>query len=158
MARPHYTKGSRKLNEMTIRQAAYADRFRAVTILREFHAEARPAFPFDPARAEAVFKAHLEPDRLALVSDTDAGVQGLLLATADEHPFGAGRIARETIWFMRPAARGREGLRMLTAFEAWAAAQGCVAACMACLPDNDVATIYRRRGYAPAETHFVKSL
>ena len=83
---------------------------------------------------------------------------GVLMAMAFDHPFGAGKWAKETVWYIAPEARGRSALHMLDAYETWAREQGCSAIGMASLATNDVSRIYERRGYAPAETHFVKSL
>ena len=93
---------------MDIRIGDMADRFGAVALAREFHAEARAPFAFDPARAEAVYKAHLgHADRLCMVAADMDGLQGILLAQAGDHPFGALRIAVDTIWYVRATARGR---------------------------------------------------
>jgi hypothetical protein len=59
---------------------------------------------------------------------------------------------------VRPAARGRASLKMIDAYEAWAALQGCVAAGMTSLATNDVSALYRRRGFQPVETLFLKPL
>ncbi|MCK8779093.1 hypothetical protein M0654_03745 [Rhizobium sp. NTR19] len=80
------------------------------------------------------------------------------MAVAFEHPFGAGRIAKETVWYIAPSSRGRCALKMLDAYEAWARAAGCVSVGMASLVSNDISKIYERRGYAAVETHFMKSL
>jgi hypothetical protein len=68
------------------------------------------------------------------------------MAVAFDHPFGAGRIAKETVWFATPLARGRGAIRMLDAYEDWARTAGCVSARMASLANNDVSKIYERRG------------
>ena len=78
------------------------------------------------------------------------------MAAAFEHPFGAGLWAKETVWYISERHRGRGALRMLDAYEMWATGKGCVAIGMASLASNDVSAIYARRGYAPAETHFLK--
>lgn len=80
------------------------------------------------------------------------------MAACFEHPFGAGRMAKESVWYICPAARGRGGIKMLDAYEAWAREQGCQSVGMASLATNDVSRIYERRGYAAVETHFLKPL
>ncbi|MCF1437152.1 GNAT family N-acetyltransferase, partial [Agrobacterium vitis] len=75
-----------------------------------------------------------------------------------DHPFGAGLVAKETVWFIAPQARGRSGLIMLDAYEAWAKSIGCISIGMAALATNDVSSLYARRGYTPAETHFIKPI
>jgi hypothetical protein len=142
---------------MTVRHACPEDRDRVVALLRESHAAAGFSFPFQAAYADQLFRQHLaSPMACVLVAGEPAC--GILMAVAYEHPFGAGRIAKETVWFVSPNARGRLGLAMLDAYEAWARSLGCTSAGMASLTSNDVSRIFERRGYAPVETHFVKSL
>ena len=138
-----------------VRRADEADRLRVIALLRDSHASAGFSFPFSAPHADALFRAHMERG-LILVCGRPA--QGLLMAATFDHPFGAGKWAKETVWYVAPEARGRSALRMLDAYEAWARGQGCVTVGMASLATNDVSRIYERRGYAPAETHFLKSL
>lgn len=138
-----------------VRRATDEDRLRAVRLLGESHKAAGFSFRFDPARAELLFKRHLVGG-LVLVLGRPA--VGLLMASAAEHPFGAGLVAKETVWFIRPEARGRSATKMLDAYEAWAREQGCVAVGMASLASNDVSRLYERRGFVATETHFLKTL
>lgn len=138
-----------------VRPATEADRFAVVRLLRESHAAAGFTFPFQAAYAERLFKQHMA-DGLVLVLGEPA--QGLLMARTFEHPFGAGLWAKETVWFISPSARGKSAFQMLDAYEEWAREQGCNTIGMASLATNDVSGLYARRGYAPAETHFLKAL
>lgn len=140
-----------------IRHADAADRLAVVRLLRDSHAAAGWTFPFIAARAEALFKHHVSaPTACCLVLGEQP--QGLLMAAAFDHPFGAGKIAKETVWFIAPEARGLGALRMLDAYEAWAREQGCDLVGMASLATNDVSRLYERRGYQAVETHFMKTL
>ncbi|NSY10839.1 GNAT family N-acetyltransferase [Agrobacterium vitis] len=142
-----------------VRPGTIADRFAVITLLRESHAAAGYAFRFEAARADALYRLHLDnPMACALLLESDGVVCGLLLASAVDHPFGAGLMAKETVWFIAPQARGRSGLIMLDAYEAWAKSIGCISIGMAALATNDVSSLYVRRGYAPAETHFIKPI
>ena len=138
-----------------VRHAVEGDRFRVISLLRESHAAAGFTFPFQAAYAEALFKSHLAGGLVLLLDDP---AQGVLMARTFEHPFGAGKWAKETVWFISQKARGRSALQMLDVYEAWAREQGCAVAGMASLATNDVSRLYERCGYAPAETHFLKSL
>lgn len=140
-----------------IRFADYSDRLRVVALLRDFHQEAKPGFPFEAARAEAVFKMHLgSVQACCIVMGRPA--HGVLLAAAAVHPFSGRLIAEETIWYVRPAYRGRGSLGLVDAYEEWAAKIGCDQTVMTSLASHDVSSIYRRLGYRPAETHFLKDL
>ena len=140
-----------------VRHAVMSDRAACVRLLRESHEAAGFIFPFKAAYAAALFDLHHTSPQacILVVGDTP---HGLLMASWFEHPFGAGRYAKETVWYVSEAARGRGALKMLDAYEAWAREQGCTAIGMAALATNDVSKIYERRGYAPAETHFIKPL
>lgn len=138
-----------------VRRANHEDRLAVIRLLKESHAAAGFSFPFSAPHADLLFRQHLERG-LVLVAGSPA--QGVLMAGAFEHPFGAGKYAKETVWYIAPSARGRSALQMLDAYEAWAREQGCTTIGMASLATNDVSKLYERRGYAPAETHFVKAL
>lgn len=142
-----------------VRFAQNSDAGAVVELLRQSHAAARWAFPFDPMRAHSLFCHHMQGEKTCvLVLESDGAVAGLLMAGIFDHPFGAGLCANETVWFIAENARGRGSLKMLDAYEAWAKEQGCAVICMASLAINDVSQIYTRRGYAPVETHFMKAL
>lgn len=138
-----------------VRRAVEGDRLAVIRLMKDAHDAAGFTFPFSAPHADMLFRQHLAGG-LVLVAGQPA--QGVLMAMPFDHPFGAGKWAKETVWYIAPEARGRAALRMLDAYEAWAREQGCVTIGMASLATNDVSKIYERRGYAPAETHFVKSL
>lgn len=138
-----------------VRHATQEDRLAVIRLMKDAHSAAGFTFPFSAPHADALFRQHLEQG-LVLVCGQPA--QGVLMAMTFDHPFGAGRWAKETVWYIAPSARGRSALQMLDAYETWAREQGCTTIGMASLASNDVSRIYERRGYAPAETHFVKAL
>lgn len=118
-------------------------------------------FPFEAAYAERLFLLHIvNRNCCALLHDVDGTAQGVLLASFSEHPFGPTWLARETAWWIDPTHRGgTAAVRMLDAYEHWAALNRCTFAGMAGMGDDpDVAVLYRRRGYRTAETHFLKAL
>lgn len=83
------------------------------------------------------------------------GRTGALGAMSGPHPFNYDHlIAQELFWW----SEGREGLRLLDAFEAWAR-EHCHSVRMITLeavePDR-TARIYERRGYTPLERGFIK--
>lgn len=142
---------------MDVRFAEQSDRDRVIALLRESHEAAGFSFPFMAAYADRLFQQHLANCR-ACVIVADYPAQGVLMALAFEHPFGAGMFAKETVWFVTDAARGRGAVKMLDAYEVWARSIGCVSAGMASLVSNDVSKLYERRGYSAVETHFIKPL
>ncbi|MEI3806828.1 GNAT family N-acetyltransferase [Agrobacterium sp. CCNWLW32] len=142
---------------MDVRFATRKDRDRVVALLRESHEAAGFTFPFQAAYADRLFQQHMASDKACVLVAGDP-VQGVLMACAFEHPFGVGRIAKETVWYVTPGARGRGSIKMLDAYEKWARSVGCVVAGMASLATNDVSNLYERRGYSAVETHFMKPL
>lgn len=138
-----------------VRRATPDDRLAIIRLLKESHEAAGFTFPFSAPHADALFQRHMASG-LALVCGDPA--RGVLMALTFDHPFGAGKWAKESVWYIAPDARGRSAVQMLDAYEAWAREQGCVTVGMASLATNDVSRIYERRGYAPAETHFLKAL
>lgn len=138
-----------------VRHATVEDRFVILRLLKDAHKSASLPFPFSASHVSVMLDDHMATG-LVLVFGEPA--KGVLMAKTFEHPFGAGKWAKETVWYIAPEARGRHALQMLDAYEAWAREQGCSAIGMASLAPNDVSRIYGRRGYVPVETHFVKSL
>lgn len=144
---------------MTVRLAIPTDRMRIVRLLKDAHAAAAMPFAFSAPHALALADRHIaSPDLLAAVFAPSGAAQGVLLAACQDHPFSPVKYAAETVWWIAPEARGA-GAAMLEFYEAWAAEQGCAFAGMAALSTFPrAATIYRRRGYREAETHFLKPL
>lgn len=150
-----------------IRPAASTDKTHVIELLRDsrvgagFDTPTGPTgftFQFDPDYAERLFLIHLRGRNLCIVYDVAGRAEGVLMAAATEHPFGPVWLARETVWWIDPAHRGSAAVRMLDAYEAWAAAQGCQFVGMAGMGDDPaVAKLYQRRGYRVAETHYLKA-
>lgn len=149
-----------------IRDGRTCDALRAVVLLRSSHAAAGFGgdsgftFPFDPAYAARLFLSHIgHGDRYCGVLEINGRAEGVLLASAYEHPFGPVRVAKETVWWIDPAHRGRSAVAMLAAYEAWAKEHSCAFTGMAGMGDASmVGSLYMRRGYQRAETTFLKAL
>ena len=71
-------------------------------------------------------------------------------------------VASEMFWFTAPEVRtAGAGLTLFSQFEDWAKERGAKRAVMAHLQNSmpeRLARFYSRRGYSPAETHFIKHL
>lgn len=150
--------------KINVRKGTRADRAPAVRMMRDFlnaiNWHAGPiAIEFDAARAEQLYLHHASrDDAIALVLEVDDAPCGVLLAQYAEHPFGAGRIAMETAWWIDPGARGIGAAQvMLSAYEAWACERACGYVSMSSLDDR-VNNILARAGYLIVETRFAKRL
>jgi hypothetical protein len=143
---------------VTVRRATAADRVSVVRMLRDAHAAGGLPFAFSAPHAMALADRHVaEQNLLALVAGDPC--RGVLLASAQDHPFAAVRYAMETVWWISPDARGLFAADMLRAYEAWATEQGCAFAGMAALAAFPRAgIIYRRAGFRETETHYLKPL
>lgn len=146
---------------MIVRRALPCDKGRLLVMARAFHAASGTPLPFSAAAASLVADAAMaDPDRLCLVlADAGGTARGALLALAGDHHFSPVRIASEIMWWIDPDYRGRAAGDMIAAYEQWAAERGCDFIHMAGLGgDPAVSALYRRRGYQPAETHFMKPI
>lgn len=144
---------------MAIRYATRSDVDRAVELIRESHAAAGFEFPFIESYARALFFRHIgNSDAACILLELRGDVQGILMVTHGEHPFGAGRVARETLWYISPKGRGSNAIKMLKAYEEWAKLHKCDMVSMASLVSNDVSKLYERLGYKSVEVHFTKVL
>jgi GNAT superfamily N-acetyltransferase len=144
---------------MTIRPATLADVPRLVAGFRQFVATSHYAafVPDAPAHVTALSE-HLvtAPTTTVLVTETDAGVTGLLGLGVTAHPYSGQRLAVEVIWWVAPEARGC-GPALLRAGERWAAEQGADAIQMIAPADaagRRVGRFYERRGYQAVETTY----
>ena len=127
-----------------IRPATLADIHRLVGWAQKFHAISGMAAPFD---AEAVpgMLARMIESQDAVVLTSEHGAIGGVLIPAYCAPSWI--IAVELFWWAE-----KDGLRLLRAFEEWAAQKGAQEVRMTSLSAQPRATeILSRRGYAAAE-------
>lgn len=152
-----------------IREATAADCKAAIRLLRDSRVGAQfdradgPTgfvFPFDPAYAARLFLSYLSCERrYCYVHDVGGVAQGILMAHAFEHDFTPVWISQERLWWIDPSHRGSAAVRMLDAYEDWAASQGCKFVGMAGMGEDPIVRkLYERRGYRAAELHFLKAL
>lgn len=146
---------------MTIRMAQHRDKLRVLHMLKAAHAAAQLPFPFSGAYAARLFDQQTQlPDRCCIVStDGNDVARGVLMASITEHPFGPFKMASEVAWWIDKSHRGISAPRMLDRYEKWAIDNGCHFAGMAAMSIAPAAqVIYLRRGYQPAEVHYLKKL
>lgn len=142
-----------------IRYAIRDDVDRVVELMRESHQAAGFEFEFIESYARALFFHHLSNDTAAcIVLDLSGVVEGVLMCAYGQHPFGAGRVAKETLWYISKRGRGGSAFKMLKEYENWSVSHKCDIISMASLVSNDVSAIYNKLGYKPLEVHFIKAL
>ncbi len=84
--------------------------------------------------------------------------QGMIAGIIYEHYFNTEVISQELFWWVDPESRGGVGLKLLSAFENWSKDNGAEKIMMISLEANDVSKVYKKRGYAPLEHTFVRSI
>lgn len=84
---------------------------------------------------------------------------GFIAGQSTNFPFGPGKIASETAWWIDPDSRGENrGAKLMQAFEYWAKnIAGCSFISMTSL-DKDVEKIYKKNGYKLYERAYMKLL
>lgn len=134
-----------------VRAATRADRFALVRMARDFHDAASLPFPFDAAHAERTALAMMERGGVFVRDD----LRGMIGGDVAAHPFWPVRVATVALWWVDPSCRGR-GLALLRAFEDWARGQGAEAVFVRAIRD-DAGPLFRRLGYAPADSAYVRA-
>jgi GNAT superfamily N-acetyltransferase len=148
---------------MTVRLAEPADVDRVVAMGLRFANESSYAALYGPADAEkvATLTATLAQSAAAcvFVAEVDGAVVGLMAGHLYEHPmFADVRMASEVIWWVEPEHRaGRTAVRLLAAFEQWAADHGATHVHMIAWTDR-VGAFYQKRHYVPSESAFVRRI
>lgn len=142
-----------------IRSATRRDVPAMVGMAQRFH-EASPAasLKFSPAAAAAVSMTAIDsPSCLALILDIDGAV-GALVASVMVYPLGSDLLAKESVFWIEPSARGRWAVPMIRAYEAWAEGKGARAVGLSCFADGRTAKLFARAGFEPTEIHSIKGL
>jgi hypothetical protein len=133
-------------------RATAADVPRIVDLGARFHAySCHRGIPFDAEAFRGVAERLVEGGAVFL---SDDGMCGGLVSPLYFNP--AFSVAVELFWY---APNGGKGLR--EEFEAWAEEQGVSAIQFSAMADDHlpaVTRLYRRAGYAPIETLFLKRL
>lgn len=140
------------MGRQVIREATEGDIPALVAMGKEFIEKAGHAY--DPACAEQMLRQMvLDDSAVLLVNDNVTAMIGGLVY---RHFFNTEMVAQELFWW----ANGG-GLKLLDAFEEWAKSKGATKILMVCLdaiqPER-VAKIYTRRGYAPLEHTFARTI
>jgi hypothetical protein len=138
-----------------IREATASDIPRLLEMGAKFSDKARliESVGYDAESMAKSFAFMVEDENCAVF----IGESGAIGGQKAPHPFNHEHwIAQELFWW----SEGREGLRLLTAFELWASAY-CHTLRMICLeavePER-MARLYLKRGYEPLEHGYIKRL
>lgn len=141
-----------------IRRATLNDTLPVLSLLREAHSAALAKFfEFDAAMAERQFTTHLaSPESICLVYEADNEPRGIFVGVATNYPSGPVKLAIEVVFWVSPQYRGSAWIRIMREFETWAADNGCAFTSISSKQDERFSSALERRGYAPAETHYLR--
>jgi predicted N-acetyltransferase YhbS len=96
------------------------------------------------------------PEQCAFVLDDGGEVIGFIFVLVSKSPISREIVGKKMSWIVRPGREG-EGLRLLRAAEAWAAAMGATRF-LASLPSANPREVMMRLGYEPFETVYERRL
>lgn len=134
---------------------------------KRFHAEAKEAGPFDPARVSGFLSGVCRSGRAAMfVAENEeypASPKGFLVAQCGENYLTGEVIAEETAIFVMPDHRAEGvGQKLFDAFESWARdemkANRIRVTAQSSLRPEAVAKWFARRGFKEAERSFTKEV
>jgi GNAT superfamily N-acetyltransferase len=104
---------------------------------------------YDAASMEATFRAMIERDEFCLFVGDNGAIGGIKAP----HPFNHAKLmADELFWW----SEGREGMRLLEAYEEWAGDAIIRMTTLEAVNPDRMGKFYQRRGYRPLERVFVK--
>lgn len=105
---------------------------------------------YDPASMEATFRAMIERDEFCLFIGETGAIGGMMAP----HPFNHSQMmADELFWW----SEGREGLRLLEAYEEWAGDAMIRMTALEAVEPERMKRFYERRGYRPLERAYVRA-
>lgn len=138
-----------------IREAAAADIPRLLQMGAKFSAKARliEHVGYDSEDMETSFAEMISGEHYSVFIGENGAIGGMKAP----HPFNYSHwIAQELFWW----SEGREGLRLLTAFELWASAycQTVRMITLEAIEPQRMGQLYERRGYVPLEHGYIKRL
>jgi GNAT superfamily N-acetyltransferase len=97
-----------------------------------------------------------EPYGAIFVSERRGKVAGMIGVCAYPHLWSGQLIGSELFWWVDPEARG-SGIKLLRRAEEWMERNGCSAVQMIA-PNDRVARVYKRLGYAKLEEGWQRAL
>lgn len=143
-----------------IRPANVGDTIPVLGLLREAHEAALAGFfEFSAEMAERQWNSHLSsPESICIIYEVDGEPRGVFVGAATNYPSGPVRLAIEVVFWVSPQYRGSAWLRIMREFKSWAKDKGCAFTSISSKRDDRFSAALSRRGYAPAETHFLKAI
>lgn len=135
-----------------IRIATLEDSYKATKTLLNFYKSVNPPFKTSAAWALSLFETFVkDDDKIAIIKDG-----GILLGGVSKSLLGPFIQAYELVWWVDPDCRGNS-LEMIRIYEDWAIEKGAKLIELKSLSKyKDTEKIYKKIGYTPIETSWVK--
>lgn len=151
------------MGRAAVRRATEEDIPRMVELGRMFLAETvlGGLVDYDPDTVARLIEAYIAgDDTCALVLEQEGYVVGGFLGCIVPLYFNADcRAAQQIVWYVEPAWRSADALKLLTAWEEWCAQRGVTIIFSGRkLGYEQMEKLFERRGYVPLETVHVKKV
>ena len=130
-----------------------------VTLVKDFHSESLHEFTGDFDNEKVNSLVDQTGDAMFLLID-DGNIVGMISGVVLPNRMSGGKMFQEFMWFVKPRYR-TQGIRLLKTLEAWCRSNGVNTIMMAVMHDkmNDkLDHMYKKMGYKPIETHYMRRL
>ncbi len=142
-----------------IREAIAADIPRLVEMGRRFIRESsyRGRIAMNPHALKRLMEGLVAlPSGAVFVTPDTGKITGMIGVHIYNHPMSDELVAAELFWWVEPEARGC-GVKLLKRAERWASNMGA-SRLQVVAPNDRVASLYQRRGFAKLEVQYERSL
>jgi len=114
---------------------------------------------YDPVMSGIQFDCMIKDANIGgLVIDNDGEIDGAIVAAFAPLLFCHGTVAQELVWYVKPASRGFEGLRLIKEFTKLSFQRGCFGIMMVGMAGDRSNEYYTRDGYQALENIYFKKI
>ena len=140
-----------------IRKAEMGDRDSITLMAESFAKAANMPFEFSPNYFSMTLSMRIvSKNSLCLVLDLEGKPSGFLLASVVKSALFPVTAVQEEVFWIEPQSRGRWLRPFLANYEEWIREKGVPVAALCTLNDERTGRVFRRLGWTPTETQFLK--
>lgn len=151
---------------MTLRLATIDDHTEILRLMSQFHEESphKEFSAFDWETSAELITTYLvapKTEKIVILAETDDRIFGIIAGAIVPIFFNKNdKRAYEIVWYVEPQYhKTRDALRLLGAYEYWAAKMGCQTVSSATMGHNEkLSRYYTKKGYTLLEESYVKRL
>ncbi len=132
-------------------------------MFKSFHnASPFKGLEFDEKKVNGIYDAYLKSDKkdiIVIIAEDDKPF-GFIVGICESLPFSSDKVAMELAWWVDEDHRGhRDSILLMKAYEDWSVRVGAKMTQMAMLEEvTDLHRFYKKMGYRPAETSYIKDI